>query len=118
MNISSSVVTPPRSGQASHTPSWTSGERSNRLGVLPRPVVTTSETVLIFKALIMNPVSEGHVDYYDPGYLVVRRGSIERLQREDPRSDFPDAEFHDRIGAVGRGGGHLRVQELAGGIGE
>ena len=47
----------------------------------------------IFKSLIMNPVSIDRVDYYDPGYLIVLDGRIERLTREDPRTEFPTAEF-------------------------
>jgi guanine deaminase len=49
----------------------------------------------VFKGLIMNPVSLDRVDFYAPGYLVVRDGRIERLTDRDPRSEFPSAPFHD-----------------------
>jgi len=43
----------------------------------------------------MNPVSLDRVDFYAPGYMVVRDGKIELLTNRDPRSDFPSAQFHD-----------------------
>ncbi len=46
----------------------------------------------------MNPISADRVDFYDPGYLVVADDRIERLQSEDPRAEFPEAEFHDLSG--------------------
>ncbi len=52
----------------------------------------------IFKAFVLNPVSRDRTDFYDPGYLLVKQGSIERLTRDDPRAEFPLAEFHDLSG--------------------
>src|SRR5262245_53389217 len=49
----------------------------------------------IFKAFVLNPVSRDRTDYYDPGYLIVQAGRIERLTAADPRAEFPSAEFHD-----------------------
>jgi len=43
----------------------------------------------------MNPLSLDRVAFYDPGYLVVCDGRIERLAHQDPRADFPEALFHD-----------------------
>ena len=43
----------------------------------------------------MNPVSITRVDFYDPGYLVVRDGQIEELTADDPRTRFANAEVHD-----------------------
>ncbi len=49
----------------------------------------------IFKSLVMNPVARDRIDVYDPGYLVIADEKIERLSRDDPRSQFPSAEFVD-----------------------
>ncbi len=43
----------------------------------------------------MNPAAPGRVERYDPGFLVVAGEKIERLSREDPRGEFPSAEFVD-----------------------
>src|SRR5438270_466983 len=61
-------------------------------------MTTTRNVRHIFKALVMNPVSISQVDFYDPGYLVVRDGRVEELTEADPRSRFPGAEFHDLSG--------------------
>lgn len=47
----------------------------------------------IFKALVLNPVAPDRVESYDPGYLVITDDKIEKLTHEDPRRDFPSAEF-------------------------
>jgi guanine deaminase len=41
----------------------------------------------------MSPRADGSVDRYDPGYLVVSGSRIERFSRQDPRPEFPAAEF-------------------------
>src|SRR5437870_5633268 len=61
-------------------------------------MTTTRDIRRIFCGLVMNPLGLDRVDFYNPGYLVVRGGKIERLQRDDPRPEFPEAEFHDRTG--------------------
>lgn len=48
----------------------------------------------------MNPVSVEELEFFDPGYLVVEGGKIVRLSREDPRDEFPAAEFVDLTGKV------------------
>jgi guanine deaminase len=53
---------------------------------------------LVFKSLVMNPVSPRRVDFYDPGYLVVYDGRIEELTGVDPRPRLPGSEFHDLSG--------------------
>ena len=53
---------------------------------------------LILKALVMNPVTVSQVDFYNPGYLVVRNESIAELTDDDPRPRYPKAEFHDLSG--------------------
>src|SRR5215510_1636929 len=53
---------------------------------------------LVFKSLVMNPVSISRVDFYDPGYLVVCDRRVEELTNVDPRPRFPNAEFHDLSG--------------------
>src|ERR1051326_2930399 len=58
-------------------------------------MTTTRDIRRIYKALVMNPVTTERVDFYNPGYLVVSNGRIERLQSEDPRGEFADAEFRD-----------------------
>jgi guanine deaminase len=60
--------------------------------------MTATRNRLVFKSLVMNPVSISHVDFYDPGYLVVNDGRIEELTDVDPRPRFADAEFHDFSG--------------------
>jgi guanine deaminase len=62
--------------------------------------MTTSEVRRIFKALVKNPVAPDRVEVYDPGYLVVAGEKIERLYQEDPRRQFPSAEFIDLGGKV------------------
>jgi guanine deaminase len=52
----------------------------------------------IFKSLVMNPVSLGRVDFYNPGYLVVDEGRIQELTEVDPRPQYGNAEFHDLSG--------------------
>jgi guanine deaminase len=52
----------------------------------------------VFKSLVMNPVSVDRVDFHDPGFLVVCDGRVEELTDVDPRSRFPEAEFHDLSG--------------------
>ena len=59
-------------------------------------MTTTPEVRRIFKGLALNPVggeAPGRVDRYDPGHLVISHGRIERLSRDDPSRDFPDAEL-------------------------
>jgi len=41
----------------------------------------------------MNPTADGRVEHYDPGYLVISGTKIEQLSQDDPRGDYPDAEF-------------------------
>jgi guanine deaminase len=43
--------------------------------------------------LVTNPLDAGRVARYDPGYLVVSGGRIERLSGDDPRRDFPAADL-------------------------
>jgi guanine deaminase len=50
---------------------------------------------LIFKSLVMNPLSIDRVDFHNPGFLVVYDGRIEELTAIDPRPRLEDAEFHD-----------------------
>jgi guanine deaminase len=54
----------------------------------------------IFQASVMNPVSSSRVDRYDPGFLIVAGGKIERLTHNDPRHEFPSAEFIELAGKV------------------
>jgi guanine deaminase len=49
----------------------------------------------IHKGLVVNPVSAESSNIMDPGYLVVSGGKIDRVSLEDPRPDYPDAEFMD-----------------------
>jgi len=56
---------------------------------------TTGDLRRIFKACVINPITADRVDRYDPGYLVVTGGSIERLSPDDPRPALPFAEFID-----------------------
>jgi len=58
-------------------------------------MTTTLEFRRVFKALVMNPVSPDRVEFYDPGYLIVDDDKIGRLSHEDPREEFPSAEFID-----------------------
>ena len=55
----------------------------------------TGKTRRVFKGLLMNPVAPDRVDFYDPGFLVIDGDKFVRVAREDPRSEFPDAEFRD-----------------------
>ena len=55
----------------------------------------TGNTRRVFKGLLMNPVAPDRVDFYDPGFLVIDGDKFVRVAREDPRSEFPDAEFRD-----------------------
>src|SRR5947207_6995195 len=52
----------------------------------------------IFKAFVLNLISPDRTDFYNPGFLVVNEGRIERLSHDDPRGDFAAAEFHDLDG--------------------
>ena len=58
-------------------------------------MTTTPEFRLIIKGLVMNPIAPGRVDVYDPGYLVISGETVERLDRHDPRVEFPKAAFVD-----------------------
>ena len=58
-------------------------------------MTTTPEFRLIIKGLVMNPIAPGRVDVYDPGYLVLSGETVERLDRRDPRVEFPKAAFVD-----------------------
>ena len=49
----------------------------------------------IFKGSVWNPLAPDRVETYEPGYLVVADGKIERLSNRDPRSEFPAADFVD-----------------------
>jgi guanine deaminase len=49
----------------------------------------------VFKGLLLNPLAPDRVDLYNPGYLVIKGTTILRVAREDPRPDFPDADFRD-----------------------
>jgi guanine deaminase len=60
--------------------------------------MTATRNRLVFKSLVMNPISISHADFYDPGYLVVCDGRIEELTDIDPRSRLGNAEFHDLTG--------------------
>src|SRR5882672_6649255 len=62
--------------------------------------MTTSEVRRIFKASVNNPVAPDRIEVHDPGYLVVAGEKIERLSTEDPRRQFPSAEFIDLGGKV------------------
>jgi guanine deaminase len=59
---------------------------------------STRDIRRIFKAFVLNPISQERVEFYDPGYLVVDSGRVARLTETDPRPDFPDAEFRDLSG--------------------
>jgi guanine deaminase len=59
---------------------------------------STRDLRRIFKAFVLNPITEERVDFYDPGYLVVDSGRVLSLTESDPRPDFADAEFHDLSG--------------------
>jgi guanine deaminase len=52
----------------------------------------------IFKASVMNPAADGRVEHYEPGYLVTSGTKIAQLSKDDPRGEFPDAEFVERKG--------------------
>ena len=54
---------------------------------------TSRDTRRIFKGLLINPVAPDRVEFYDPGYLVITGGRIERVVDKDPRPEFPAAEF-------------------------
>jgi guanine deaminase len=54
---------------------------------------TTPGLRRVFKAFVMNPAPDGHVEHYEPGYLVTSGTKIERLSKTDPQDEFPDAEF-------------------------
>jgi guanine deaminase len=54
----------------------------------------------IFKALVMNPVAPEQVERYDPGFVIVAGDKFERLTGDDPRPEFPSAEFVDLDGKV------------------
>jgi len=56
---------------------------------------TTGDLRRIFKASVKNPRARDHVEFYDPGYLVVRGDKIELLSRDDPRPAYPSHEFID-----------------------
>jgi guanine deaminase len=60
--------------------------------------MTAIRNSLVFKALVMNPVSISEANFYDPGYLVVYDGRIEDLTDLDPRPRLANAEFHDLTG--------------------
>jgi guanine deaminase len=55
----------------------------------------SGNTKRVFKALVMNPAAPDRIDFYDPGFLVIDNEKIVRIARNDPRSEFPDAEFRD-----------------------
>ncbi len=78
--------------------------------------MTTSEVRRIFKAYVKNPVAPDRLEVHDPGYLVVAEGKIEKLSHEDPRSQFPSAEFVDLDGKVIMPGfidTHVHLPQLA-----
>jgi guanine deaminase len=52
-------------------------------------------TKRVFKGLLLNPLAPGHVDFFNPGYLVIEGATILRIGGEDPRAAFPDADFRD-----------------------
>jgi guanine deaminase len=54
---------------------------------------TTPEVRRIFKAFVMNPSAESAINRYSPGYLVISGNRIESLSENDPRREFPDAQF-------------------------
>lgn len=60
--------------------------------------MTAIRNRLVFKSLVMNPVSISQVDFYNPGYLVVYDGRIEELSDVDPSPRLPGAKFHDLSG--------------------
>jgi len=49
----------------------------------------------VFKGLLLNPLAPGRVDFHNPGYLVIEGATILRIANEDPRPEFPDADFRD-----------------------
>jgi guanine deaminase len=61
-------------------------------------MTTTRDTRKIFKALVINPLSIGQADFYDPGYLIIRNGNIEEVTRKDPRPRYSNNEFRDLSG--------------------
>ncbi len=78
--------------------------------------MTTSKVRRIFRAYVKNPVAPDRLEVHDPGYLVVAEGKIEKLSHEDPRSQFPSAEFVDLGGKVIMPGfidTHVHLPQLA-----
>src|SRR3989442_1640968 len=70
----------------------------------------------VFKGLLMSPVAPDNVDFYDPGFLVIDGEKIVRSAREDPRPEFPDAEFRDfgeKIILPGFVDAHVHLPQLA-----
>ena len=70
----------------------------------------------VFKAFLMNPVAPERVDFYDPGFLVIDGEKFIRIAREDPRSEFPGAEFRDfneKIILPGFVDAHVHLPQLA-----
>src|SRR5688572_24603594 len=63
-------------------------------------MTTTPGLRRIYKAFVANPAAPDRVERYDPGFLVVNGETIEGLVRDDPRQEFPSAEFVDFGGKV------------------
>src|SRR5260370_21244638 len=70
----------------------------------------------VIRALLMNPAAPDRIDFYDPGFLVIDNEKIVRIARNDPRSEFPDAEFRDlaeKIILPGFVDTHVHLPQLA-----
>ena len=70
----------------------------------------------VFKGLLLNPLAPGRVDFHNPGYLVIGGATILRIANEDPRPEFPDAEFRDlgdRIVLPGFVDTHVHLPQFA-----
>ena len=49
----------------------------------------------IFKAVVMNPVSPGRVERFNPGYLIISGKSVQELTHDDPTFRVGPAQFTD-----------------------
>lgn len=49
----------------------------------------------IFKAKIINPISDSKAEFFNPGYLVILGDKIKELSKKDPTTKYPKAEMID-----------------------
>lgn len=69
----------------------------------------------IFKALVMNPVSEDETEFYNPGYLFIYDGKLVSLSKEDPTPHFPKAKtinLEDKVILPGLVDTHLHLPQF------